>query len=165
MRIVIALLAIGGLQSLSGQVPGDVPESLNPPPREKLLFSAHATGAQVYECNGSAWMLTGPDAKLFDPAGRQIGTHVAGPAWQGMDGSRVKATTVVAATPDANAIPWILLRAVDYSGRGIMEEVKSIQRLHTAGGKAPANGCDAAHKGAIARSPYAADYYFYGAGI
>ena len=37
----------------------------------------------------------------------------------------------------------------------------AIQRVHTHGGKAPAEGCDAAHNGAETKSSYTADYYFY----
>ena len=65
------------------------------------------------------------------------------------------------ATPDPQSIPWLLVTAVDHVGEGKMKPVTSIQRLHTKGGKAPAAGCDAAHKSATSRSHYEADYYFY----
>jgi hypothetical protein len=42
-----------------------------------------------------------------------------------------------------------------------MKNVSSIQRLQTRGGKAPANGCDASHKGEQAGISYTAEYYFY----
>jgi hypothetical protein len=42
-----------------------------------------------------------------------------------------------------------------------MRNVVSIQRLQTKGGKAPATGCAASHRGEQARIPYTADYYFY----
>ena len=52
-----------------------------------------AEGVQVYVCaaaeGGIAWRLKGPEAKLFDAAGREAGTHFAGPTWQGADGSAV----------------------------------------------------------------------------
>jgi hypothetical protein len=42
-----------------------------------------------------------------------------------------------------------------------MKQVSSIQRLSTKGGKAPATGCDAAHKGEKSRAHYTAIYRFY----
>jgi hypothetical protein len=42
-----------------------------------------------------------------------------------------------------------------------MKNVSSIQRLQTKGGKAPADGCGASHKGEQARISYTAEYYFY----
>ncbi len=63
--------------------------------------------------------------------------------------------------PDANAIPWLLLSAKSTSGAGVFGRTKSIQRLHTAGGKAPAEACDRAQLGKQARVAYRATYYFY----
>ena len=42
-----------------------------------------------------------------------------------------------------------------------MKAITTIQRLNTKGGKAPASGCDASHKGDKTRSHYTADYYFF----
>jgi hypothetical protein len=42
-----------------------------------------------------------------------------------------------------------------------MAEVTYIQRLNTAGGLAPASGCDASHIGATANVAYNAQYAFY----
>ncbi len=163
MRIVISLLAIAGLQGLHAQIPIAAPHGLKPLAEQKLPFSSHATGAQVYRWDGATLMLTGPDAALFDQTGRRIGTHFAGPTWQTRDGSRVTAKPAANASVDSNSIPWLLLTAVDHSGSRAMENVRSIERLPTAGGKAPASGCDAAHKGEMRRARYTADYYFYGA--
>ncbi len=153
-----------------GQVKGDTPPTLNPPLDEKLVLQAHAKGDQVYVCrqegnNAFGWVLQAPDATLFDSSGNPIGKHFAGPTWQFSDGSAVKAK--VAATtpsPDADSIPWLLLTATEHQGSGALQRVTSIQRLHTAGGKAPDSGCDAAHAGSMMRSRYAADYYFYARG-
>jgi hypothetical protein len=155
--ILIALFA--GLSAIAQ--PADVPESLKAPARERLAFQVHAKGDQIYTCDGSQWTLTGPDAKLFDPSGREVGAHFAGPTWQSTDGSKVTGKPAANASPDPQSIPWLMLTAADHSGDGVMKSVSSIQRLHTKGGKAPASGCDASHKGAQSRSPYEADYYFY----
>jgi hypothetical protein len=58
-------------------------------------------------------------------------------------------------------IPWLLLTAIDHQGDGAFRNISSIQRLQTKGGKPPASGCDAAHKGQESRSHYTAVYYFY----
>lgn len=52
-------------------------------------MKVHATGDQVYACDGSKWILRAPDAKLFDESGQQVGTHFAGPTWRWSDGSQV----------------------------------------------------------------------------
>jgi len=143
------------------QSAADAPQNLKPPSTDVPAFHVHASGDQVYTCDGSQWALTAPDAKLFDESGRQVGTHFAGPAWQWSDGSQVIGKPVANATPDAQSVPWLLLTAADHRGEGVMKSISSIQRLHTKGGKPPAGGCDAAHKGDQTRSHYTADYYFY----
>lgn len=106
-------------------------------------------------------MLSRPDAKLSDESGKQLGSHFAGPTWEWSDGSRVVGRAVANATPDPDSIPWLLLTATEHQGNGVMKNVSSIQRLSTKGGKAPAGGCDASHKGEETRSHYTAVYYFY----
>jgi hypothetical protein len=68
---------------------------------------------------------------------------------------------VANATPDPDSIPWLLLTATDHQGDGVMKQVSSIQRLSTKGGKAPATGCDASHKGDKTHVHYTATYRFY----
>jgi hypothetical protein len=138
-----------------------VPDNLKPPAGAKLLLHLHAAGDQVYTCDGHAWVFSRPDAKLFDDSGNPAGSHFAGPTWEYADHSRVVGKPVANATPDTESIPWLLLRATDHQGEGMMQHVTSIQRVSTKGGKAPAEGCDAQHKGQEARSHYTADYLFY----
>jgi hypothetical protein len=138
-----------------------IPDNLKPPAAEKLAREARASGDQIYRCDGTGWVLTGPDAKLFDDAGKQIGLHFAGPTWEWSDGSRVTGRPIANATPDGDSIPWLLLTATDHHGDGVMKDVSSIQRISTKGGKSPAAGCDESHKGAEARSHYTAVYNFY----
>jgi hypothetical protein len=160
MRLwLVALLAI----DIAGraQMQPIVPDNLKPPANETLALKAQAAGDQIYTCDGSAWVLSGPDAKLTDEAGKQVGSHFAGSTWEWSDGSRVTGRAVANATPDPESIPWILLTAAQHQGDGVMESMSSIQRLSTKGGKAPSGGCDASHKGQEARSHYTAVYYFY----
>jgi Protein of unknown function (DUF3455) len=152
---------VGGLRSAHGQSLPSTPEALKPPAGEHLQAHVHASGQQIYVCDGSKWTLSRPDAKLFDETGKQVGAHFAGPTWQWSDGSRVTGKPIANATPDPESIPWLLLTATGHIGDGVMKNVSSIQRLQTKGGKAPADGCGASHKGEQARVAYTADYYFY----
>ena len=138
------------------------PENLQPPAGAELKMQAHAIGDQVYACGGSKWILRGPDAKLFDDAGHEVGTHFAGPTWRWSDGSEVTGKPVANATPDPDSIPWLLLIVTDHAGSGAMTKVTSIQRLHTKGGKAPAS-CESSQKDEQKRIHYTADYYFFAA--
>lgn len=161
MRRALTALILIGFRSSAQPSGAAVPDNLKPPAGEKLAHEAHAEGDQVYSCDGSAWMLTGPDAKLVDQAGKQVGSHYSGPTWEWFDGSRVIGRPSANATPDPDSIPWLLLTAADHQGSGAMSRISSIQRLFTKGGKAPANGCDAAHKGEKTRAHYTATYRFF----
>jgi len=146
----------------------DVPPSLVPPDTAVLVVSAHGAGVQIYSCQPTAtpaafaWNLTAPEAVLRYDGGKLLGRHYAGPTWSANDGSAVVGEVVarVDATNDA-AVPWLLLRAKSTSGSGVFSGIEFIQRLHTAGGKAPVTGCDAAYLGTTVRVDYSADYYFY----
>lgn len=64
-------------------------------------------------------------------------------------------------SPDADAIPWLLLETKSTEGSGVFSQVTFIQRVNTTGGKAPDSGCDMAAVTMESAIPYAADYYFY----
>lgn len=158
----VVFLAIAvNFHSAQGQTQPSAPESLRPPAGEHLSEHAHASGTQIYVCDGSKWILSGPDAKLFDEAGQEVGSHFFGPTWKWSDGSQVTGRPIANATPDPDSIPWLLLTATGHSGDGVMKNVVSIQRLQTKGGKAPTKACAASNRGDQARIPYTADYYFY----
>ena len=157
MRISIAALLLLDVYSRAQ----NIPDSLKPPPSETLFLQVHTTGDQIYVCDGSAWTFSRPDAKLFDQADKQVGTHFAGPTWESSDGSRVIGKAAGNATPDPDSIPWLLLKATDHQGEGVLKPVTSIQRISTKGGKAPEGGCDAQHKSQEFRSHYTAVYLFY----
>jgi len=142
-----------------------IPPALAVPAGNKLDFSLNAVGVQIYQCqataSGQAWVFQAPKANLFDDEGELKATHFAGPTWQSVDGSSVVGSKIAAVTISATAIPELLLQAVSHSGSGKMSEVTYIQRLDTAGGIAPASGCDAAHVGTSANVNYTAQYFFY----
>jgi hypothetical protein len=143
-----------------------VPAALQPPDNDQLAVQVHAKGDQVYSCKVDGaqvgWTLKAPEAQLFDKDGKAFGKHFAGPSWEASDGSRVvgKAAANVA-SPDAESIPWLLVKVVSHAGEGVLARVTSIQRINTKGGKAPASGCDAGHAGQEVRVAYSADYLFF----
>jgi hypothetical protein len=161
--------ALAGCVASAGLKPVDAPASLAPPATQVLTQRLHATGVQIYQCQSAKddperfeWAFKEPEATLTTERGKVIGKHYAGPTWEAMDGSKVTGVVVARSnSPDSNAIPWLLLRAGTTSGSGIFNDVKSIQRLNTVGGSAPAGGCGQPQVGQEQRVPYSADYLFY----
>jgi hypothetical protein len=146
-----------------------IPDRLQAPPTQMLSLETRATGVQIYECRAGKdnptrfeWVFKAPEAELFDPAGRKVGKHYAGPTWEADDGSKVVGELKASdAGPDANAIPWLLLSAKSTTGTGLLSRTESIQRVQTVGGKAPGESCSQAQAGKEARVPYQATYFFY----
>jgi hypothetical protein len=146
-----------------------VPPRLQAPAGQALVLTARAQGVQIYACGADAkeparwhWIFKAPEADLFDAQGERIGRHYAGPTWEALDGSRVVGEVVARDDgPDPDAIPWLLLASKMRSGKGELENVQSIQRVLTVGGKAPATGCSKDRDGEIIRVPYSATYHFY----
>jgi hypothetical protein len=107
MRILFALLLVfcsSGQNRQRQLVVVQFPDYLKPPPNERETLQANADGDQIYVCDGSNWMLSRPDAKLFAYSGEQIGSHFAGPTWEHSDGSRVIAKPVATATPNPESL-------------------------------------------------------------
>jgi hypothetical protein len=144
-----------------------VPATLKPE-GQRLSDRVGARGVQIYECRampnatGAAWAFVAPDAELLDARGVVTGKHYAGPHWESLDGSKiVGAVKARADAPQPSAIPWLLLSAKSVGGPGRFANVTSVQRIHTAGGLAPAKTCDTSMLGAIERVPYSADYLLF----
>jgi len=151
----------------------DVPDAIAVPAGQEVVFFASAKGSQIYTCQTGAdgkfsWTLKAPEAELRDRRDKVIGQHSADPAsksptWKLKDGSEVtgKAAAHVDSL-DAESIPWLLVNVVSHAGKGRLDNVTTIQRVHTHGGKpSAADVCDEAHKDAETKSPYTADYYFF----
>jgi len=170
-RPALMACAVASLLSAcaSTRPPVAVPDALKVGPNESLVLSAAAKGVQIYECRAGKepgapdqWAFVAPEAQLFDAGGNRIGEHGAGPHWQALDGSRTLGTMKAsAASPNADAIPWLLLTARPDGPNGSFSATTSVQRINTVGGKAPASGCSRSNYGAAARVPYTADYLFY----
>ena len=138
-----------------------------PSANEQLFLQVHAQGDQIYTCKSDisqfTWTLKAPDARLFDKDGKPFGRHFAGPSWEANDGSRISGKAVAdAPSPNADSIPWLLIKVLSHDGKGALSRATTIQRINTKGGKAPASGCDASHAGQEVRVSYSADYLFYG---
>jgi hypothetical protein len=148
-------------------------ETLPAPPGATLLFAARAEGVQIYSCRAKessesgessyGWVLSGPQAALFDAEGRQIGAHSKGPSWILSDGSKVTGEVIAkGAAPQEGSIPLLLLRVDSHEGAGRLDGVSAIRRLNTNGGVEPGERCNSARAGEMARVPYSATYEFYG---
>lgn len=169
LPVLIALAACATAPGpvVSPPAPVTLPPALALAPGEAEIATLSARGVQVYECRSAAagaaaWTFVAPEAELFETDGRPAGQHGAGPTWQAPDGSRVEAK--VAARADAplpGAIPWLLLEARSTGPAGRFDRVTRIRRVHTSGGAAPADGCDATAVGRQARVAYTADYLFH----
>lgn len=166
---LVAFAALLGLTAAYAQKESapDVPDAIQVPPGQDVVVFAHAAGSQIYTCLAGAdgkftWTLKGPEAELKDRNDKVMGQHSAGPSWKLKDGSEVtgKATAHVDSL-DADSIPWLLVNVVGHSGKGALSNVTTVQRVHTHGGKPPADGCDSAHANAETKSSYTADYYFF----
>ncbi len=147
--------------------PPDVPVALRPPAGQTLYLEARGTGVQIYECSRKAdstyeWAFKGPEATLTDVSGQPLGKHYAGPTWESTDGSTVVGEVKAKDPgPRPSAVPWLLLSAKANTGSGIFSGARSIQRVATTGGVAPAEACTGANLKQVARVPYTATYYFY----
>ena len=145
-----------------------IPGSLDVPGKQVLVRTLWADGVQIYECRKAAdasfpaWVFVAPEATLKDSTGTLLGHHYAGPTWEAADGSKVVgAVRAKVDSPEAGAIPWLLLATRSTGKPGLFAKVSSIQRVATHGGAAPATGCAAATVGQTARVPYKAEYAQY----
>ena len=169
----LTVLAVSALAFFSGfggaqpPAPPEVPEALRPPAGQSLYLEALADGVQIYECarkadSGYEWKFQAPEAALADRAGRSIGKHYAGPTWESPDGSTVVGEVKAKDPgPTPSAIPWLLLSAKSNTGSGVFSTARSIRRIATKGGVAPAEPCAERNLGQVARIPYTATYEFY----
>ena len=167
----LALIA-AGLSACVSINPGaapDVPVALQVPVGQRVAMRLQGEGEQLYSCRADArdpsafaWAFVAPQAALRDVTGKVVGRHYGGPTWESTDGSKVQGTVVAQeAAPDPQAIAWLLLRATTNSGSGMFARVTSIQRLHTKGGKPPAQPCGAAQLNQQIGTAYTAEYVFY----
>ena len=146
-----------------------LPAAVQVPAGNKVAMEAVGMGDITYECRaktGAAdqyeWVFVGPDAKLMDRSGKQVGKYYGPPAtWENTDGSKVTATQVAVSPAAAGSIPLQLVKANPAMGSGMMSGTTYIQRVATRGGVAPALPCVASGVGTKQIVKYQADYIFY----
>jgi hypothetical protein len=146
-----------------------LPATVQVPAGHKVAMETVGMGDITYECRVKAnmpgqheWVFVGPDAKLMDRSGKQIGKYYGPPAtWESMDGSKLTATQLSVAPGMAGSIPLQLVKGNPAMGTGAMQGVTYIQRVATKGGVAPASTCDASTMGTKQVVKYQADYIFW----
>ena len=146
-----------------------LPDSVKVPAGNKVAMETVGVGQITYECRAKAsmagqfeWVFVGPDARLLDRSGKQVGKYYGPPAtWESMDGSKLTATQLAVAPAGAGNIPYQLVKANPAMGMGAMTGVTHIQRVAIQGGVAPASLCSPASKGTKEIVKYQADYIFW----
>lgn len=142
-------------------LPSPLCDRIEAPAGNRLIRRIFAQGVQLYRWNGTSWAFVEPVATLYSDANfhDKVGIHYLGPTWEHNDGSKVVATRVDGCTPDATAIPWLLLQKVTTDGNGQFGSVSYIQRINTKGGIVPT--APGVNIGSVAEVPYTAEYLFY----
>jgi hypothetical protein len=158
------LLANVGTSAAAEAVPAELQ-----PAGYKLLFTAKASGVQIYTSvaeagNPAIWVLEAPLARLTDHRRKLAAYHYAGPSWEAPDGSKVTRDqdTPVKLAPAPNAaadISWLLIKVTADPAAGVLRKVGYVQRIKTHGGAAPATA--PVRTGTKIGVPYTATYAFY----
>lgn len=146
-----------------------LPDPVKVPAGHRVVLETVGVGEITYECRAKKdmagqfeWVFVGPDAKLLDRAGKQIGKYYGPPAtWESNDGSKLTATQLAVAPAGVGNIPLQLVKANPASGVGAMQGISHIQRVATQGGVAPKATCTQANVGAKQVVKYQADYIFW----
>ena len=164
IRAVLAALAVAlALCPTASARPAapDVPTGIAAPAGHEPYLIGHASGVQIYGCEGAAWRLLAPRATLTDAHGHLLATHGAGPTWTARDGSTVLGRRDSGVPGAAGSIDWLRLAGVSAtpgSDGDRLGRTTYIQRIDTVGGVAPAGPCA---DGARTEVPYLADYVFF----
>jgi hypothetical protein len=137
-------------------------EDLQVPAGHQVSLHLYAQGYQIYQWSTTTnrWEFRGPTAFLYaDPRySMAIGLHFGGPTWMLNSDTLVRGEFVAGVTVDPTAIAWLKLRATASAGPGLLAETTYIQRLNTAGGKAPDR---VGSPNETVWIPYTAEYWFY----
>jgi len=181
------MIALPGVAHAQKLTPPAVPDKLQPLEGNEVYLIGHAFGTQDYVCrasgSGVAFVLTTPEAVLFDNPARRIINHYFSPnpveggtvraTWQSTRDSSVfwgklSAQATFDTDPEfvaKDAIPWVLLSqagVLDGIGGNTLSVASFVQRVNTVGGVAPSVGClslDDINNTAFV--PYEADYVFF----
>jgi Protein of unknown function (DUF3455) len=147
----------------------NLPAAVQVPSGHRVAMETVGMGDITYQCSPKKdmtgqfeWVFVGPDARLNDRSGQQVGKYYGPPAtWESMDGSKLTATQIAMAPNGSGNIPTQLVKANPAMGSGAMTGVTYIQRVNTLGGVAPTSACAADNAGTKQVVKYQADYIFY----
>jgi hypothetical protein len=170
--LLLAALPLVMLAGCATQAPmfsqEGMPAPVLVPEGNVVAMETVGVGQITYECqakktnDGFAWTFVGPDAKLNNRAGTQVGKYYGPPAtWEMSDGSKVTGAQVAVSPAAAGNIPLQLVKANPAIGSGSAVGVTYIQRVATKNGVAPSTACGAAEMGKKEIVYYQADYIFY----
>lgn len=168
--LVISLLtACSSMSTAPTYSQANLPIAVHVPAGNRVAFETVGVGDITYQCSAKKdmagqfeWVFVGPDAKLNDRSGKQLGKYYGPPAtWESLDGSKLTGTQVAVAPNAAGNIPFQLVKANPASGNGAMMGVTYLQRVNTISGVAPASTCEANNVGTKQTVKYQADYIFY----
>lgn len=162
VTLTAALLGSFSLAANANEVPQDV----QVPDGNEIAMETVGVGKITYACEmkdgGHEWVFKGPDAKLNDADGKQVGSYYGPPAtWESSDGSKITGTQLATAPGGEGNIPFQLVEANPAEGEGHMNGVTYVQRLNTQGGVAPDMACSAESEGDEEVVEYQADYLFW----
>jgi hypothetical protein len=146
-----------------------LPDPVKVPAGHMVAMETVGVGQITWQCRADkdmagkyAWTFAGPDAKLLDRSGKQVGKYYGPPAtWEAMDGSKFDGKQLAVAPGGEGNIPFQLVKANPAMGSGAMSGVTYVQRSATKGGVAPKSDCGAANADAKIIVNYQADYVFY----
>jgi hypothetical protein len=146
-----------------------LPANMKVPAGNKVAMETVGVGEITYECRADkdmagqyAWVFAGPDAKLLDRNGKQVGKYFGPPAtWEAMDGSKINGKQLALSPGGEGNISLQFVQANPAMGMGAMSGVTYIQRVKTQGGVAPVSACGAVNIGAKQIVKYQADYIFW----
>jgi hypothetical protein len=170
---ILALSLLAACGSMSPSAPmysqAALPAAVRAPAGNTVALETVGVGEITYQCRAKKdaagqfeWVFVGPDAKLNDRSGKQIGKYYGPPAtWEAMDGSKLSGAQVAVAPSSPGNIPLQLVKGNPATGSGAMTGVTYIQRVDTKGGVAPATPCTAGNLDAKEVVKYQADYIFY----
>ncbi|SDD54690.1 Protein of unknown function [Dyadobacter soli] len=157
-------------QALALPIPAQVALPANPYGHTRVA-AYFAKGIQKYRSQVKAnsnpityeWAFVAPQADLFDNSNAKIGTHFAGPSWSVIASDALivaqQFTPPKTANVDAGSVDWLLLMPkTGTTPTGRFEGVDYIQRIATAGGRAPSTPPNEA--GETIEVPYTAVYIF-----
>jgi Protein of unknown function (DUF3455) len=146
----------------------DLPAAVKVADGNVVSMETVGVGQITYECRakkdntGFEWVFVGPDAKLMDRAGKQVGRYYGPPAtWELPDGSKFTGAQVAVSPASPGNIPLQLVKANPATGSGALVGTTFVQRVATKGGVAPSTTCDMAATGKKEIVNYQADYILY----